>query len=157
MRLWIPLVLLLAACSAAPITVKLQDFDLPIATVQSGQVVFTQQSFNKPSVGLSSVRLEGNLTYQSGPYGLSFYAANGEPCTNAVGNYRVCGADDPNIELAGKVDFTSGATQPLSLSAGKLTQGINSGNLWIGVKLESGAATTGTLQFRNLVAKIAVF
>lgn len=159
MKLWIPLVVLLAACSAAPITVKLRDFDIPIATVQSGQVVFTQQSFSKPSVGLSSVRLEGNLTYQQGPYVLSFYAANGEPCSTADpgGTYRVCDAGNPNIDLAGTVDFSAGATRPLSLSSGKLTQGINSGNLWIGVKLDSGLLTNGTLQFRNMVAKVAVF
>lgn len=146
---------LLMGCTSAPLTVALQDFEVPIATVQSGQVLFRQQVFNKPPIALTAVALEGNLTYQQGSISLGFYTSDGEPCAPTGGVY-VCNPTDSNIQAAGSVSFQSAATQPLRLSGSKLTSGINSGNLWIGVRLESGLATTGTLQFRNMVAKVAV-
>ncbi len=146
---------LLVGCTNAPLTVALQDFEVPIATVQSGQAVFTKQNFNRPPVAFTAVALEGNLTYQQGNISLRFYTSEGEPCAPTGGVY-VCNPNDPNIQAAGGASFQTGSTQPLRLSGSKLTSGINSGNLWIGVKLESGIATAGTLQFRNMVAKVAV-
>lgn len=146
---------LFAGCSNAPITVPLQDFDVPIATIQSGQALFTKQNFNRPPIPLSAVALEGSLTYQQGNVSLRFYAAEEEPCTPTSGVY-LCNTANPKIEQAGNADFQSGATQPLRLSGDKLTRGINNGSLWIGVKLESGIATAGTLEFRNMVAKVAL-
>ena len=146
---------LLVGCTNAPLTVALQDFEVSIATIQSGQAVFTQQNFNRPPIAFTAVALEGNLTYQQGNVSLSFYTSDGEPCAPTGGVY-VCNPSSPNIQAAGNVSFQTGPTQPLRLSGSKLTSGINSGNLWIGVKLESGLATAGTLQFRNMVAKVAV-
>ncbi len=146
---------LLVGCTRAPLTVALQDFEVPIATVQSGQAVFTQQNFNRPPIALTNVALEGNLNYQQGNVSLSFFTSDGEPCAPTGGVY-VCNPSSPNIQAAGSASFQTGPTQPLRLSGSKLTSGVNSGNLWIGVKLESGIATAGTLQFRNMVAKVAV-
>lgn len=146
---------LLVGCTNAPLTVALQDFEVSIATVQSGQAVFTQQNFNRPPIAFTAVALEGNLTYQQGNVSLSFYTSDGEPCAPTGGVY-VCNPSSLNIQAAGNVSFQTGPTQPLRLSGSKLTSGINNGNLWIGVKLESGLATAGTLQFRNMVAKVAV-
>ncbi|MCX7783966.1 MAG: hypothetical protein N2318_10045 [Meiothermus sp.] len=146
---------LLAGCTNTPLTVALQDFDVPIATIQSGQAVFTKQNFNRPPVSFTAVALEGNLTYQQGSISLGFYTSDVEPCAPTGGVY-ICNPANPSIQAAGSANFQSGATQPLRLAGSKLTSGINSGNLWIGVKLESGIATAGTLQFRNMVAKVAL-
>jgi hypothetical protein len=146
---------LLVGCTRAPLTVALQDFEVPIATVQSGQAVFTQQNFNRPPIALTNVALEGNLTYQQGDVSLVFYTSDGEPCAPTGGVY-ICNPNDPNIQEAGSAHFQTAPTQPLRLSGSKLTSGVNSGNLWIGVKLESGIATAGTLQFRNLVARVSL-
>jgi hypothetical protein len=146
---------LLVGCTPAPLTVGLQDFEVPIAAIQSGQAVFTKQNFNRPPVSFTAVTLEGNLTYQQGNISLVFYTSDGEPCAPTSGVY-ICNPANPGIQEAGSARFQSGATQPLRLSGSKLTSGINSGNLWIGVKLESGVATAGTLQFRNMVARVAV-
>lgn len=152
MALWLGM---LVGCTNAPLTVALQDFEVPIATIQSGQAVFTKQSFNRPPVSFTSVALEGNLTFQQGNISLGFYTSEVEPCAPTGGVY-ICNPADPSIQAAGSAGFQSGATQPLRLSGSKLTGGINSGNLWIGVRLESGIATAGTLHFRNMVAKVAV-
>ncbi len=146
---------LLVGCTRAPLTVTLQDFEVSIATVQSGQVVFTQQNFNRPPIAFTTVALEGNLNYQQGNVSLTFYTSDGEPCA-PTGGVHVCNPSSPNIQAAGSASFQTGPTQPLRLSGSKLTLGVNNGNLWIGVKLESGIATAGTLQFRNMVAKVAV-
>lgn len=146
---------LLMGCSNAPLTVALQDFDVPIAAVQSGQAVFTKQNFNRPPVAFTAVALEGSLNYQQGNVRLEFYTSEDAPCA-PTGEVYVCDPSDPKIEAAGSVSFQTGPTQPLRLSGSKLTGGINNGSLWIGVRLESGLATAGTLQFRNMVAKVAV-
>jgi len=77
---------LLVGCTHAPLTVALQDFEVPIATVQSGQAVFTQQNFNRPPIALTNVALEGNLTYQQGDVSLVFYTSDGEPCAPTGGS-----------------------------------------------------------------------
>lgn len=146
---------LLMGCTNAPLTVALQDFDVPIAAVQSGQAVFTEQNFNRPPVALRAVTLEGSLNYQQGNVRLEFYTSEDEPCAPTGGVY-VCNPNNPNIQAAGSASFQTGSTQPIRLSGSKLTGGINNGSLWIGVRLESGVVTAGTLQFRNMVAKVAV-
>jgi len=146
---------LLVGCTTATLSVPLKDFDVPFASIQANQVLFTKQEFNKPPLALTSAALEGSLTYQQGNISLGFYTADREPCAPTGGVYA-CNPNANNIEAAGSVSFQSGATQPLRLSGSRLTDGINRGDLWIGVRLESGLATTGTLQFRNMVARVAV-
>ncbi|GIW33194.1 hypothetical protein [Meiothermus sp.] len=154
-----PVVILLAVglllgCSKAPLSVPLRDFDIDVAAIQSGKIAFVKQGFEKPPVGLTRASLEGSLTYKTG-VSFTFYAADTEPCTTQINGLYLCD-QNPAIEEIGMANFTSSPTQPLLLSGNKLTNGINTGDLWIGIKLESGLFTAGTLQFRNMVAKIAV-
>lgn len=95
---------LLMGCTNAPLTVALQDFDVPIAAVQSGQAVFTEQNFNRPPVALRAVTLEGSLNYQQGNVRLEFYTSEDEPCAPTGGVY-VCNPNDPNIQAAGSASF----------------------------------------------------
>ncbi|WP_297853335.1 hypothetical protein [Meiothermus sp.] len=146
----------LMGCTNAPISVAIQDFDVDIAAVQSGQAVFVKQGFSKPPVGLSRVALEGQLNYPQTSASFTFFATDTEPCSNQTNGLYLCDPNASHIEQAGTVNFQSGPSQPLQLSGEKLTRGINNGELWLGVRLESGFATAGTLQFRNLVAKVAL-
>ncbi|ADD27520.1 hypothetical protein [Meiothermus ruber] len=145
---------LLFGCSNAPLSVALRDFDVDVAAVQSNKIVFVKQSFDRPPVSLSRVELEGSLTYQTG-FTFSFFASDTEPCNTRSGAYYLC---DPSskFEQIGTADFQSGSTQPLKLIGNQLTSGINSGNLWIGVRLDSGLFTSGTMQFRNMIARVAL-
>jgi hypothetical protein len=144
------------ACSSAPISVPLRDFDVDIAAVQSSQAVFVKQSFDKPPLSLSSVVLKGTLRYQQASARFTFFVSDTEPCSSQAQGFYLCDPNAPHIQRAGEASFQSGASQPLELTGTRLTQGINSGNLWIGVRLESGLATAGTLEFRNMVAQVAV-
>lgn len=146
------LVGLLFGCSNAPLSVPLRDFDVDVVAFQNNRIVFVKQDFAKPPFALRKADLEGNLTYQTG-VAFSFYAADSEPCSNRSNNYYVC-EENPSFELIGSANFQSGSTQLLRFSGSKLTSGINSGNLWIGVRLDKGLVTTGTLEFRNLVARV---
>ncbi|RDI96428.1 hypothetical protein DV704_00960 [Meiothermus sp. QL-1] len=148
--------LLLAGCSNAPITVPIQDFDTDFAGVQSSQAVFAKGEFRKPPVNLSSLVLEGTLYYPQTSASFTFFVSDTEPCGNRANGFYICNPNASHIEQAGTASFQSGSPQPLRLSANRLTSGINSGNLWIGVRLDSGIATAGTLQFRNMVARVAV-
>ncbi|MCX7801704.1 MAG: hypothetical protein N2313_01635 [Meiothermus ruber] len=145
---------LLFGCSNAPLSVALRDFDVDVAAVQSNKIVFVKQSFDRPPVSLSRVELEGNLTYKTG-FAFSFFASDTEPCNTQSNGVYVC---DPSssFEQIGTANFQSGPTQPLKLSGNQLTSGINSGNLWIGVRLDSGLFTSGTMQFRNMIARVAL-
>lgn len=156
MRLIVQLFLLglLVGCTNAPLRVPIRDFDVDIATIQSNKITFVKQDFEQPRVNLSRVELEGNLTYKTGVSFL-FYATDAEPCGTQSNGVYLCDASQ-GFEQIGTASFQSGPTQDLKLSGSSLTRGINSGQLWIGVKLESGLATAGTLQFRNMVAKVAL-
>jgi hypothetical protein len=80
---FLALPLALLGCSAAPITIPLQDFEFsnPQAISDRTQVVFVGQEFTRPPVSLASASLEGNITYQAGDFALSFYAsASAPPC-----------------------------------------------------------------------------
>lgn len=148
---------ILLGCTRAPLTVHLGDFDVPVPVTWSDTrtVVFVKREFSPPPVSIKYASLEGSLTYRSGDISLHFYAADSEPCPPAHGVY-ICDRDDPDIQFVGSASFQTGATQPLRLSGSRITNGINRGNLWIGVRLHSGIATGGTLEFRNMVARVAV-
>jgi len=145
---------LLVGCANTPLRVPLNDFDVDFAAIQIGKITFVKQGFNRPPVGLSRVELEGSLTYKTG-VSFIFYATDSEPCNTQSNGVYLCDPG-PSFEQIGSADFQPGPTQPLLLSGTKLTSGINSGQLWIGVKLNSGLVTTGTLKFRNMVAKVAL-
>jgi hypothetical protein len=149
---------ILLGCTSAPLTVPLGDFDVGVPPVWSDtrSVVFVKREFRPPPVNIKYASLEGSLTYQSGDISLHFYAADSEPCPPAHPGVYICDRDDPDIQPVGSASFQTGATQPLRLSGSRITSGINRGNLWIGVRLDRGVATAGTLQFRNMVARVAV-
>jgi hypothetical protein len=154
----IPLLLgILLGCASLPLTVPLGNFDVGVPPVWSDtrSVVFVKREFRPPPVSIKYASLEGSLTYQEGDISLRFYAADSEPCPPAHG-VNICDRHDPDIQLVGSASFHTGATQPLRLSGSRITNGINRGNLWIGVRLHSGIATGGTLEFRNMVARVAV-
>lgn len=145
---------LLASCANAPLRVPIDDFDVDIALVQSNKIAFVKQRFEQPPISLSRAELEGSLTYQTGP-SFVFYTTDQEPCATQTSGIYLCDPS-PAFEQAGTANFQSSSTQRFKLSSNSLTRGINSGQLWIGIKLESGLATAGTLQFRNMVAQLAL-
>lgn len=146
---------LLVGCTNAPLSIPIGDFDVDIVAIPSGKIAFVKQNFERPPLSLSKVELKGKLTYQQEDVSFLFYATYTEPCNTQFGGVYMCDAS-PSFEEIGRAGFQSGATQDLRLSGNSLTRGINSGQLWLGVKLESGLATAGTLQFRNMVAKAAL-
>jgi hypothetical protein len=125
-----------------------------VVAFQNNRIVFVKQDFAKPPFALRKADLEGNLTYRS-EFAFSFYATDSEPCSNQSNGVYLC-EENPSFASIGSVNFQSGSTQPLRFSGSRLTSGINSGNLWIGVRLDKGLVTTGTLEFRNLVARVSL-
>jgi hypothetical protein len=148
---------ILLGCTRAPLTVPLGDFEVGVPPVWSDMrsVVFVKREFRPPPVNIKYASLEGSLTFQEGPISLHFYAADSEPCPPAHGVY-ICDPDDPDIQPVGSASFQAGATQPLRLSGSRITNGINRGTLWIGVRLDRGFTTATTLRFSNMVARVAV-
>lgn len=159
MRIYALLTLLglLVGCTNAPLRVSLGDFDVDVALFQNNKVLFVKQSFDRPPLSLTQVALEGYLNYRQQNVALAFYAADSEPCTpTLVGSGQIYLCDPAGSDLLGSVSFASGARQRFEFSSPKLTSGINSGNLWLGVKQQSSLLTVGTLEFRTLVARVAV-
>lgn len=155
-RILLLTLLALSSCSNAPLSVPIRDFDVDFAGIQTGQAVFTKASFNKPPVAVSQLALEGTLTFPQTSASFTFFASDAEPCNKQVSGIYVCNPNAPHIEELGTTSFATGKTQPLQLSGTRLKDGINSGNLWIGVRLDTGGIASGTLQFRNMVAKVAL-
>ncbi|MCX7601610.1 MAG: hypothetical protein N2Z75_06695 [Meiothermus sp.] len=147
--------MILSGCASAPLAIGVRDFDADFTGVQTGQAVFVKAQFDKPPVPVAQLTLEGSLNFQQTSASFTFFASDSEPCNNRVSGFYICNPNAPHIEQSGTVNFSSGTTQPLRLSGNRLKSGINSGNLWLGVRLDSGGVASGTLQFRNLVARVA--
>lgn len=110
-----------------------------------------------PPAALKSVTLEGEALYQQSAVVLEFFASDGPPCATQSGGVYRCAADPASMDTLGEANFASSSSQPISWSGARLTSGVNKGNLYIGVRLKSGIITSGTLKFRNLVAKVVLF
>jgi len=157
-RISLYFVLILTACSAAPLTISLGEYQSGVTLVQDGAVYFQKSSQNQvPPTAFKSVTLEGQAVYQQAVVVMEFYASDGLPCnTQNSGVYR-CAVDTATMDLLGQSDFSGSDTQAINWSGTRLTNGVNKGNLYIGVRLKSGLITSGTLKFRNMVAKVALF
>ncbi|PZA07979.1 MULTISPECIES: hypothetical protein [unclassified Meiothermus] len=154
----VPLLGLLAACTALPFSTSIKDYDTKVALVGTSTVVLQRAQLDqRPGVALKSIEIVGNVTYQQQDVTLEFYAADQPPCGTAFSGVYTCPANSPNLESIGQVNFSSGATQPFTWQGSELTSGVNKGELYLGVRLKSGQLAGGTLQFRNMVAKVAVF
>jgi len=154
----VPLLGLLAACTALPFSTSIKDYNTDVALIGNTTVTLQQaQLGERPGVALKSIEIVGNVTYQQQDVTLEFYAADQPPCANNLNGVYTCPVSSPNLESIGQVNFSSGATQPFTWQGSKLTSGVNKGELYLGVRLKSGTLTGGTLQFRNMVAKVAVF
>lgn len=149
---------ILAACSVAPLIIHIEDYDTDVGLLGNSKVVFQKAKQDRtPPAAVKSVAIEGKLIYQQQDITLEFYASDGPPCTNQpISGIYVCDQSD-NLERVGEVSFSGGAIQPFEWSGSQLTQGVNKGTLYMGVRLKSGLLTGGTLQFRNLIAKVALF
>ncbi len=152
---WLAL-LVLASCTNAPLSVPIRDFNVDIAAIQTDQAAFVKANFDKPPVALTQLTLEGTLTFPLTTASFTFFASDSEPCNIQISGVYICNLGDSHIEQVGTANFASGTTQPLQLSGRRLKDGINSGNLWIGVRLDAGGITAGTLQFRKMIAKVAL-
>jgi hypothetical protein len=154
----VPLLGLLAACTALPFSTSVKDYDTDVALI--GNTIVTLQRAQlgeRPGVALKSVEITGNVNYQQQNVTLEFYAADQPPCASKVNGIYTCSVNSSSLESIGEVNFSSGATQPFTWGGDKLTSGVNKGELYLGVRLKSGTLTGGTLQFRNMIAKVAVF
>lgn len=156
-RIPLYLALTLVACSAAPLTISISDYQSGVTLVQDGAVYFQKSSQNQtPPTALKTVTLEGQAEYQQASVVMEFYASDGPPCNPSGGVYR-CDVNTSSMDLLGEANFSSSVTQAISWSGTKLTSGVNKNNLYIGVRLKNGLVTSGTLKFRNMVAKVTIF
>lgn len=154
----LPLLGLLAACTALPFSTSVKDYDSDVTLFGNNTVALQKaQLGQRPGVALKSIEIIGNVTYQQQDVTLEFYAADESPCSTVLSGVYTCSVSSPTLESIGEVNFSSGVTQPFIWKGSKLTSGVNKGELYLGVRLKSGVLTGGTLQFRNMVAKVAVF
>lgn len=158
MKLWsfLALVGLLAGCSALPLSISIQDFNSSIAA-NSLKITFQKaQQAQTPPTPVQSITLEGQLTFNQSAT-LVFYASAAPPCADQVNGVYSCDYKPNAMDSLGEIPLLAGQPRPFSWKGTRLTQGINQGSLYIGVGIKGSLFTGGTLQFRNLVAKVAVF
>lgn len=156
MKRFFLLSLALAACSGVPLSIPIPDYSSSV--VANGVTIAFQktQQTQTPSTPLKSVVITGQIIYDQ-TADLLFYASDAPPCGNQLKGVYFCSFDSSTMEKIGESSLQAEVAQSFSWSGAKLTSGINKNNLYIGVKLRDMSLTGGTLQFHNLVAKVAVF
>jgi len=146
----------LVACSAVPLSIAIPDYDSPVAA-NSATITFQQTSQTQaPPTPVKSISIQGQITYNQTAT-LEFYTSDTPPCGTVLGGVYTCSFDPSTMEKVGESALQAGVAQSFSWSSSRLTNGINQKTLYIGVALKSGLLSGGTLQFRNLVARVAVF
>lgn len=158
MKLWsfLALVGLLAGCSALPLSISIPDYESSVAA-NSAVITFqkTQQTQTPPSPA-KSIAIEGQVTYSQDAT-LVFYASEEPPCGISGGGVYSCSLNPDKMDKIGEINLQVGVSYSFRWEGTRLTNGINKNSLYIGVSLKDSLFTGGTLQFRNLVAKVAVF
>jgi hypothetical protein len=155
---------LLAACSL-PLTIPLPDqtVEVPALGDTAGKVVYPAkpQTFTSPGSVLKDVRVEGTLeASQPLLLTLDLYARTQDPAqdpncqplgdlTTPYAYACAVGAEDGPI---GEASFQGTSTTSLSLNGPKLTEGLQQGRLWLGVKVQGLPAARITFTFKNLRA-----
>ncbi len=167
--------LLLSAC-AIPITVELPDqtLDLPGLADTGGRVVYPQEglTFTPPPVDVvKGIRLEGVLV-ASQPLNatLEFYARTEDPSTDptcqapAFPSIQGIGVEPalylcaigPEDEKVGEAVFNGSTQASFTLQGTQLTEGIQRGRLWLGLKYQGLPSTPLTLRFKGMKATVTV-
>lgn len=157
MRFLLLATVLLAACSQVPLSIAIQDSQTDVVAINTSSIVFQKANqAQTPPTAVKSIQLEGTANYKTENVTMEFFASDGPPCSNQIGGLYTC-APSANTESIGETSFAGGASQGFKWFGSKLTDGINKGTLYLGIRLKSGLLTSGTIQFTNMVAKVAVF
>jgi hypothetical protein len=170
------LLLALTACSLT-FTVPLPDqtLDLPGLTDTGGKVVYPKDglSFSPPPVDVvRGVRVEGVIE-ASQPLNvtLEFYARTQDPsrdpaCTAPTSTFPLgigvepaiylcsISSNDQNNQKVGQATFQNSLGASFTLQGDKLTEGIKTSKLWLGIKASGLPSTPLTLTFRNMKAHV---
>ncbi|HEU4743162.1 MAG TPA: hypothetical protein VFS50_16315 [Meiothermus sp.] len=152
----LPLLGLLAACTALPLSISIPDYDSNVAA-NNTVITFqkTQQAQTPPSPA-KSIAIEGKIIYSQSAT-LVFYASEEPPCGMQIGGVYSCSFNPDKMDKLGEITLQAWIPQNFVWQGAKLTGGINKNSLYIGVSLKDSLLTGGTLQFRNMIAKVAVF
>ncbi len=151
--------MLVAACKEMPIQIPIPDqsFSFAGAVMTAGKVAFPKTAATfKPPITLGSVGLSGQIAITpSVNLTVKIYARSVAPtgCTDA-GQLWLCDAVS-ETPISNDIVF-SGTAQPFTLSGTSLTNGINKGELWLGIEVKSGATLNSTANLTNLLASIAI-
>ena len=158
----------MVACSNPIFGVGLNDVTLSVPAVgySAGQVIYSSGSskFNKPTIAFTSVKLRGSSS-QTGTglqtVKLFLYARttapNGAGCTST----SVCSAASQDgfklnsVELELKPDGSKMAFV-VNDPNNTLRDGINAGEMWLGVGITAGATINSSVKLSELVADVTV-
>ena len=164
----VSVLLVLVACSGAPLTIPIADqsVDFAIVPPTAGKVAYpiAKTSFDNKGITLKDLELVGTVQFSglSGNTTLTLYARNQNPSASCspvptlAPQYYVCDASSETA-ISNSLTFNSAQTsQALSLKGEKLVQGINQNSLWLGVKVDN-TLVNSRLDFKNLVAKVVLF
>jgi hypothetical protein len=155
---------LLTACQSNPISIPVPNAQFPLASIPTaGRVIMFAQplTFDRPPISAQYL-LEGQATYQQTNLSLEIYGSAFQPggaSCQTVGSYIIC---DPAGGIVTKlstapINFSSGATQPFELRGVVLNQAINQGQIWLGVQIGANQLSTGNVDLRQMLVKVAVF
>ena len=168
MRRFLILGAALVACSNPIFGVGINDVTLSIPAVgySAGQVIYSSSSsrFNQPTIAFTSVKLRGNSS-QTGTalQSVKFFlyarttAPTGAGCTSST----ICSDTSQEsfklntVELELKLDGSKTAFV-VNDPNGKLKDGINAGEMWLGVGITSGFSAASSVKLSELVADVTI-
>ena len=158
----------MVACSNPIFGVGISDVTLSVPAVgySAGQVIYSSGSskFDKPTLAFTSVKLRGNSSQTgTGLLNVKFFlyarttAPTGAGCTSST----ICSDTSQEsfklntVELELKPDGSKTAFV-VNDPSGKLKDGINAGEMWLGVGITSGFSAASSVKLSELVADVTI-
>ncbi|MGQ9735718.1 MAG: hypothetical protein ACUVUP_03910 [Thermaceae bacterium] len=158
------LTLALAACSVT-VTVRLPEQTLDVTSSNTaGKIIYPKNplTFSRPPVQAKRVEITGeaNLSPHT-PLSLVVYARTSAPAPLGClefSNIYICDEGQKGTYV-GEINFMEASHTSFTLGkegGETLAQGVNQGQLWLGVKVEGTGSLNSTLTLKEMEATVTV-
>lgn len=164
-RYWWALVLmvLLVACSNAPLSVAIPDTKFPIVSLPTGNMVLFYKepiALSRPSILPAKVALTGLAFYQQTDMTMDIYGSASLPsnfCASLLDTaFLLCTAAPYTKLTPTSVSFATGAEQSFRLEGDLLRQALDQGKIWLGVQIAATTPSSGDLILKNMSSQISL-
>lgn len=148
------IVLVVAACAAAPLQISVPGFTIPSSSSRE-QICYSDTVTRSVPIRFSTVEYEAQATYRPGPgignerVDVVFFGRSERPGSSCVAR------SDADIKLSGTVTLSANEAKVVRVGGGELADLVRSSEYWLGASLDEGVGfrLPGEIEFEAGVVR----